>query len=86
MKKKKNILQKTTCFKEHEQYQVCCNKNDCKYWLNKEESFNCTMILASKGPCTLQEIGDIFGVTRMRIFQIEKTIIDRLKTSGKINV
>jgi hypothetical protein len=86
MKKNENVIQRTTCFKEHERHHVCCNQNSCKYWIDKDDSLNCVMILASKGPRTLQEIGDIFGVTRMRICQIEKTVIDKLKTSGKINV
>ena len=36
------------------------------------------MIAADKGPMTLQEIGDIFGVTRMRICQIEKSVLKKL--------
>jgi DNA-directed RNA polymerase sigma subunit (sigma70/sigma32) len=38
----------------------------------KEESFN-------EDKITLQDIGDIFKVTRMRICQIEKNAIKKLK-------
>ena len=42
------------------------------------ESLNCSVIGAAQGEHTLQEIGDIFDVTRMRICQIEKDIIGKL--------
>ena len=56
-------IEQTTCFKEHEKHCVSCVNKECKYWIENEDSHNCTMILAGKGPRTLQEIGDIFGVT-----------------------
>ena len=39
------------------------------------------MLAAEDGPKTLQEIGDVFGVSRMRICQIEKSILAKLRKS-----
>ena len=36
------------------------------------------MLAAKEGPMTLQEIGEIFDVTRMRICQIEKSIMKKM--------
>ena len=72
------VLEDTTCFKEHKDANRDCQNTGCRYWINCDSSNNCTMIAADKGPMTLQEIGDIFGVTRMRICQIEKSIKKKL--------
>lgn len=66
------------CYKAHGEYKVSCKKKDCRYWINYPCNQNCTLISAFEGPKTLQEIGDIFGVTRMRICQIEKSIKNKL--------
>ena len=66
------------CYKAHREYQVVCQKKSCRYWINYPNNQNCTLISAFEGPKTLQEIGDIFGVTRMRICQIEKSIKNKL--------
>jgi DNA-directed RNA polymerase sigma subunit (sigma70/sigma32) len=47
-------------------------------WLNSSEHQNCTIVASRKGPLSLQQIGDILGVTRMRICQIEKKVIEKL--------
>ena len=68
------------CFEAHECYSVNCTKQECRQWINHKRSMNCTVIAAKNGPMTLQQIGDIFGVTRMRICQIEKKIIKKIET------
>jgi hypothetical protein len=86
-KKKKvgdSIILGTTCHNEHEKYRVPCEKQECRYWHAGKESQNCTMISSRQGEKTLQEIGDIFGVTRMRICQIEKLIFRKLITKASI--
>jgi len=65
------IVQNDTCFAAHERFQQQCNKRTCKNWIDKSCSYNC-VLLAAKKPMTLHEIGMIFGLTRMRICQIEK--------------
>ncbi len=81
--RKNEIIQGTTCFNEHKEHKVSCQRKDCKYWISCDNSQNCTMILALDGPSTLQQIGEIFGVTRMRICQIEKSVLNKLKSRTK---
>mgnify|MGYP003630916568 len=68
------------CFEYCESKQVACQKTICKYWIEHGEKNNCTVLASKDGPMTLQEIGEIFGVTRMRICQIEKKILKTLSS------
>ena len=70
-----------TCFFNHAKHNVGCNKQTCKQWINNEKSNNCVIIATTKGPHTLDEIGKIFDLTRMRICQIEKDIMGKLASS-----
>ena len=70
-----------TCFEAHEKRNISCQKKACKNWINCEKGFNCVLLAAKEGPKTLQEIGEIFNLTRMRICQIEKSIMGKLKSS-----
>ena len=71
------------CFEAHECYNTHCKKQECRYWINHKKSMNCTIIAAKDCPMTLQKIGDIFGVTRMRICQLEKKIVLKLNNITK---
>lgn len=67
------------CFNVHKQLNTPCTKAECRLWINNGRGLNCTLISAESGPMTLQEIGDIFGITRMRVCQLEKRIISKIK-------
>ena len=57
-----------------------CKESNCRYWLDNKATNNCTIIAAKIGKSmTLEEIGNIFKVTRMRICQIEKRAIEKIK-------
>ena len=66
------------CFEAQELFCKPCKNKECRYWINHKNSFNCTVVAAKGGPMTLQEIGEIFGVTRMRICQLEKKILKKM--------
>lgn len=89
-KLKKRLIEyskKYSCFKIHEMEKIPCKKQECKFWSENVScsSFNCVINESKKGPKTLQEVGDIFNVTRMRICQIEKKIVKKLsKNQNKI--
>jgi len=69
-----DIIMNDTCFAAHARYGVLCMRKKCRNWITNEKNFNCAMIAAQRGPMTLQDIGSVFGLTRMRICQIEKKI------------
>jgi hypothetical protein len=74
------IVKYTTCFREHKQRDLPCGKDTCRYWVKAKNIQNCCIIGADNGPHTLQEIGDIFNITRMRVCQIEKSILKKLNS------
>ena len=73
-------IKKQTCFDIHTTLNVKCKKRSCRHWIEKDDDLNCIILSARRGPKTLQEIGDLFGLTRMRVCQIEKSIINKVKT------
>lgn len=72
-----------TCYGEREKRNISCDKKSCSMWLEDKENINCCIIKA-KRPHTLQEIGDLFGITRMRVCQIEKAIMQKVRSTGEL--
>jgi RNA polymerase sigma-32 factor len=54
--------------------------------LDERESVILRDRMLAEEPCTLQEIGDRFGLTRERVRQIEKKLVDRLRAYMKANL
>jgi len=67
------------CYKTCQSCDKSCDKMNCRFWLDDDKNLNCTIIAAAKGPMPLQEIGRILNLTRMRICQIEKKIVNKIK-------
>jgi muconolactone delta-isomerase len=78
-----NVVINTTCFAEHEKRSLQCEKKSCRLWMTAGEYLNCAAIAANKNDegMTLQQIGDIFGVTRMRICQLEKSSLQKAQST-----
>jgi len=67
------------CFEDCNQNRKKCQFKDCRYWIDNLNSFNCCLIAAKKEDFTLEKIGKIFNITRMRICQIEKKAISKIR-------
>ncbi len=70
-----------TCFKAHQESNKNCNNKVCRSWHDLNHSNNCIINASQEKTYTLQEIGDMFDITRMRICQIEKSALHKLKSS-----
>lgn len=75
----KRIVEGTTCFAAQSKHNVDCQRNNCPQWISHSQSHNCVLLAAQEGPHTLQKIGQIYGLTRMRICQIEKGIFEKIR-------
>lgn len=68
------------CFNYHNKNKSTCERKMCRYWIqNKNKSNCCINLLQKEKTLTLEEVGEIFSVTRMRICQIEKQAIKKIR-------
>lgn len=72
---------KITCFGKTILNNFDCNNKECIYWYENNSNKNCIINASNEKSHTLQEIGDIFGISRMRVCQIEKKSIQKVKKS-----
>ena len=65
-------------------HKVSCPNKTCRMWIEYEEDFNCTNIAIKKnGNMTLRQIAERESLSFVRIQQIEKKALKKLKS--KIN-
>lgn len=70
---------KISCFAKTLIEDSQCNNTKCIYFYECAENNNCIINASNKKTHTLQEIGDIFDISRMRVCQIEKKSIKKIK-------
>ena len=69
----------TTCWEANKVNETPCRNKECRLWVQCKAKQNCTIIAAEDGPKTLQEIGNLHGLTRMRICQVEKEALRKIR-------
>jgi hypothetical protein len=64
------------CLKDKE----CCEASECKFHINYEDEYNCTLITTyMNGPLSLREIAKREGLSFARIKQIQDKALIKLK-------
>lgn len=62
-----------------------CPNTDCRYWIEHQQSLNCTFVaIEQNGEMDLRTIGDIMGVSFVRIKQIQDKAISKINKALKV--
>ena len=60
---------------------VCCEKSDCRDWIDYKNEHNCSKIsIYLHGRMTLKQVAERLGISIARVKQIETKALLRLKT------
>lgn len=66
---------------------VHCHFKECEYWINYGQDHNCDLISIHKhGQLTLREIGARMGVSYVRIKQIEKAALEKIRSKTTLQI
>jgi hypothetical protein len=79
MKEKCALNSYYKCKKKGVSVTEICRDSTCEWTVKNEKYLNCTWVACNHGPFTLEEVGDMMGVTRERVRQIEAKAIIRLQ-------
>lgn len=67
-----------TCFREYLKNDVDCDKQECRNWISCSQCNNCSVIGALNGPFTHEQISNIVGLTRLKVYRIEREALKKI--------
>ena len=71
------------CMKECHAAQRCCDKKECRMWMDYKEDLNCALLASNKhSELTLREIAERLGISIVRVKQIQDTAMNKIKKLG----
>ena len=73
-----------TCFEVHEKWNLACDQNKCRNWMDYGEDLNCAVVCSRKydAGLSLREVAERMNVSFPRISQIEHAAFKKLKAAG----
>ncbi len=68
------------CAQECKKKQKPCQQSECSHWISYEQESNCSLVsIEENGPMTLVQIGERLGISFVRVAQIEKAAMNKMK-------
>jgi len=62
-----------------------CKQTQCRDWIDHSKDLNCTKIAIKKnGSMTLKEVGKRLGISYVRVTQIEKSALQKIRKKAFI--
>jgi len=72
------------CSKECLDKDYCCDKVECRHWIDYVGEHNCSLIsVYINGAMTLEQVGERVGVSFVRIRQIEQQALEKLRKRSR---
>ena len=67
--------------------QYACHFRECEHWISYGEDNNCDLISIHKhGQLTFRQIGERLGVSFVRIKQIEKAALHKIRSKNALQI
>ena len=72
------------CLEECKRHKVSCPNQDCRHWIDFEGAYNCVLeTVDNNGSMSLREVADRLGISFVRVQQIEKAALKKMRTNAK---
>jgi len=69
-----------SCAKECIKKNKACKQKKCRQWIDYKQDLNCVEIAVEKnGPMTLKEVGKRLNISYVRVTQIEKVVLQKIR-------